>query len=115
MSYSSLIVKEILINGYLEMSSVVMKVVAVLATESGQRDPKSIYSLYVQVRESFERLANESYIERLQRLESSIKTVYNEDMDTGEEKTARPKLERIPKFANNDEEKFSIPTIKIDG
>lgn len=125
---SSMIVHEILLNGYAEMSSVVLRVVARLVTkelgESEQRDAKKIEAIYTRVREGFVKLVGNEYVERLPALDSSsvASTSFNEDMDTDSKKTAptpasktTKRLEKMPKFSHTNEDRFIPVTIRIDG
>lgn len=114
---AGLIVHELLLNGYAEMSGVILRVVARLANEpESERDPKKLDSLCSQVRECFGKLVGSEYIERLVRLES--KSASNEmDSSSSKETTSAAsssKLEKLPKFSNINEERFELPTIKID-
>lgn len=111
----AIIVSEILLNGYVEMSSVVLKTVVRVAKEAGD---KNIDGLYGQVRESFEKLVGEQYLKRLPSLDSAYKTTVGQNINS--DKSSKTKSERIPKFANSDDEnesneKFTVPQIRIDG
>lgn len=101
---AGMIVHEILTKGYIEMSSVVMKI----AASESDGDPKKL-SYLAKVKVSFEKLVDGHYLERLPHLDmSAVKTVFNEDVGV---KTTPLKLERMPKFVNSDEDKFSVPSI----
>ena len=120
--FGGMIVHEMLVNGYVEMSSVLLKVLSRWARENGEKeslvgDVKKLDSTWAKLRESFEKLTEDEYIERLPRLDSSGgKTVFNEDdVSTESKQPPKAKLERIPKFVSADEERLIVPKIRIDG
>lgn len=119
---AALITHEILVNGYIEMSSVILKVVARLANETNERDSKKIDAIYNETRECFAKLVGNEYLERLPPLESVSNFICDNDeqMET-DKKTTTPttskpkKLEKIPKFTKSDQNVFTLPVIRIDG
>jgi hypothetical protein len=101
-----LILKEILLHGNLEMSSVLLKV---LAGQYNQRvlkqkltDLNAIFLHFNAIKESFVKLVKENFLERLPQI----------DVDDDDDENKKLKL---PKFLPPDINRYVVPEIEIDG
>lgn len=119
--YAAEIVKELLQHGYLEMSNILLKILSKSINESPSskdailRDVNQIDSYYTNIRESFVQLVETKFVERLPNLDNSNKTQFNEEIENESSKQAEKVKSKVPRFSSNDEEKSTIPYIKIDG
>jgi hypothetical protein len=101
-----LILREILLHGNLEMSGILLKILAVQCNENVLKqkltDLNAIYLYFNMIRESFVKLVQENFLERMPQLD-------NEDEDMSDTKS------KIPNFLSSDINRFLLPDLKIDG
>ena len=109
-SFASLIVEEILIHGYLEMSSVLMKVLSISfhgkSSDLTDSDIQSINENFRLIKESFEKLVKDGILEKLPvlEIEQNIKETYK-----------NVTMHKVPKFVVlNESNKQDLPELKIE-
>jgi hypothetical protein len=114
---ASSIIEEILLHGYLEMSSIVLKRLIIMYT---QLDKTSIDKIafeknYQSIKESFKNLINNDYIERLPQLESFYENnLAKNGLSNGNHTENGENKSKVPKFIKNDIDAKDLPELKID-
>jgi hypothetical protein len=110
-SFATSIVEEILIHGYLEMSSVILKVLCKYFKEKRSDLAENEVQLqineqFVLIKDSFKKLVGDGILERLPGLE----------IENNSNETNLIKIHKIPKYiALNEFFKQDVPDIKIPG
>lgn len=104
--HAARIVEELILNGYLEMSSVVLKVLSREQSETSESDEK-ISSHYTNIVEAFQRLAESNLIQRVAGVELEHDGA-NGTTTNGVSQPKIPKLVSLSPF-----ELYSVPTLKI--
>jgi hypothetical protein len=114
---ASSIAEEILLHGYLEMSSVVLKRLINLYTQLDKTaiDKINFEKSYQSIKESFKNLLNNDYIERLPQLESFYENnLLKNGLSNGNHVLNGENKSKVPKFTKNDFETKDLPELKID-
>ena len=109
--FATTMVEELLIHGYLEMSCLILKILAkhfkakhAELTEGQIRSQMNqSFSL---IKESFKKLVDEGYLEKLASLEME---------KTSEENGKKPTPPKIPKLVSHELNRYELPEIKVDG
>lgn len=127
--FASIIIEQLCLHGSVEMSILVLKVLAKFLNENYDQkqeilnDPTKLNSYYNQIKEAFSQLVNDKLIQRLPDLAEPVDFLHSEQngnsKTNGNDTMKNSKLrqaDKVPKFQfNNDFSKFSLPEIKIDG
>jgi hypothetical protein len=122
--HAALIVEELTIHGYLEMSSVLLKATAaaLLNTESSEAmqsqvadNSDRVMNCFLAVRESFQKLAESCFVERAPQLESTNAHVESNESNgqKGNGHTNGHVKSKVPRLISNEYERFSIPHLTI--
>jgi hypothetical protein len=119
--YAASIVEEIIVHGYLEMSSVLLKVVASVLSELEEDkqslvdDVDHLMTHFMAVRDAFTKLAEGSFVERTPQIESSHldHNDQTEQNGNGHSNGNGPAKTKAPKFVFNEYERFSIPNLTL--
>ena len=109
--YSWLIVKEILLHGYLEMSSVILKLLAKSFNENKlfNKDANQINLIFNSIKSSFTSLAENNYVERIPELDT------DQNMSNGAKNEDHTNKQKVPKFSFNNMYRFDTPHLNIEG
>lgn len=124
--YAAMIVEEILLHGRVQMSALMLKLLSKIVNESSEKqriliDTVKIDTIYTTVRDTFAKLVDEGYLERIASLDTNGHvngSRFDEDVNLAQDANKSAKkapLPKIPKFDNNENNKYSIPNLKIDG
>lgn len=112
--FSESIINEFYMHGSLEMSSVLLKLLARIFNEPDMK-PKStdlnqIYAVYNTLVGTFTKLIEDNFIERLPQL---IEDASNDDMK--KEKMPKPKIPNFMKGPSHEATKHFLPSLSIEG
>ncbi len=121
--HAAMSVEEIIIHGYLEMSSVVLKVVAsIIGGLEGDKqlvlnDIDRLMGYFMDVRDSFLKLAENNFVERTPQLESSHMEVSEQTEQNGsnghKNGNGQPAKTKVPKFVFSEYERYATPHLAL--